>query len=400
MPHVSGTPLADAYPGHYGRIRPDNKQQEYRTNAYFNVCQMATTVKQGLQCISQATGAIVHNNSVQGNALLIAPTLVLVPAHCFPNQTGTIIFPGKPNERVHAKTLIDGTSVPEKVFQGDFKILEIPRMERGPAPLSTAPSTGKTLTMYYKQNGDQYIKPYRSEGSRYAGRSDRSQESSMAGECGGPRVGLSSQAVHSIHQGESEGLKINDILLSLERLASLQPDLAPVIDSIFDNIHVIDMSARYLYTSPLSLRPGDVRPEGAQHKIPIKRVGQFDTPTVTISNNHVEDTHIALEDIQFADLWKRSQTIASYKTARIDIQNPSATHKNLQVQLNSKHSNGAKTAIATVLIDKRLERVCHKNQQTYVRNRVRDALRFSLTRALQGDYVIYSLDLPEAWVLD
>lgn len=213
--------------------------------------------------ISEATFPIYdHSKKFVGNCVAIAKDLVLVSGHCVDSQStfvgdfgrGDVVFDGS-----------DGQGIDRL----DFKILKVDDLKNHsftPVTLDVVSSIGSSIQIYFKRQEKsrliQWVKPFESEESRYATRSDHASSNTSPGESGAPRMSLSTGYVHAIHQGESEGLKINDIYLALERAAkSSSHQQRKNAEAILQRITVANLEMRYLSFSTVGLNSGAVAEE-------------------------------------------------------------------------------------------------------------------------------------------
>ena len=131
----------------------------------------------------------IYNKSIySGNVTLISLNYVLVSGHCFKEEDGYVCKPL------------------------DFKIVKLkePIIKIEPAPLMVSESVGKSLQLYFSTDFQLMIKEYISSDNRgYVSRSDLGLMRTYYGESGAPRYSLTHNAIHSIHQGESEALTVN-----------------------------------------------------------------------------------------------------------------------------------------------------------------------------------------------
>lgn len=190
-----------------------------------------------------------------GNCVAIAKDLVLTSGHCIKGQVGFI------GENV-GKVVFDGS--PERF---DFKILQFKDQTFKPFKLDVVPNYGDAIQMYFKMNEtstmELYVRRFESGVENYATRSDIASSETKPGESGAPRMSMVNGCVYAIHQGESEGLKINDIHDVLEHVSKNDSDLqrrmnAALIlqQATFENLEMKGMS-----WSPLTLSIGVVEEE-------------------------------------------------------------------------------------------------------------------------------------------
>lgn len=97
------------------------------------------------------------------------------------------------------------------------------------------------------------------------------------------------------------------------------------------------------------------------------------------SNRVSEAVKDILEDkkVDYASLWGKPGTIAKNDCVRIDIQNPSSTYKNIQIQKNSDRRKNESTTLATVLVSYALESCKLPTEQQQIMSDVKEAFRKS-----------------------
>ncbi len=216
-----------------------------------------------------------------GNCVAIAKDLVLTSWHCIKNQGGFI-------SRHEGKVIFDG--FPENL---DFKILEFEDAQFNPIKLDVVPSCGESVQMYFKMNESSqlelYVKRFESESGQYAMRSDFASSKTKPGESGAPRMSMINGYVHAIHQGESEGIKINDIHDVLESVSKNTLDhRCTNAASILERVRFENLEMKGMYWSSVALSIGSVDEEKA-------RVQGTITVTVQMRKELVESTFKYLE---------------------------------------------------------------------------------------------------------
>lgn len=314
--------------------------------------------QQAIQKVADAVGCVfTDDGQVNGSALAIYQNLILVPKHCFPFDSGKIVFRSC---AVEAITYLDGENDPPLEFCSDFKILKIKDANLKPAPLSIESPMGSGVQINFRMDRKFYALPYESIESQggYATRSDSINEITANGDSGGARCSLSSMAVSGIHQGQSEALTINQIYHVVEAILSnaqseeLQQRAWEVIKALEQSI--VDITMLRMHYSPVYLQPGQVIPE---------RHGLFQSRVITIDPipDIPEKTIKAI--FEFLDLITKDQEkkldffskipgktdniyrIPDYKNevARIDRQVRSQNASNIQIQ-------AGKYTLATVLV--------------------------------------------------
>lgn len=70
-------------------------------------------------------------------------------------------------------------------------------------------------------------------------------------------------------------------------------------------------------------------------------------------------------EIDYASLWKGKGIIHKTDTLRLDRQNETKTHQNLQIQVNKTRGKNESTTVATVLLNRNLENLSGKNLQMH-----------------------------------
>lgn len=315
--------------------------------------------QQAIQKVADAVGCVfTDDGQVNGSALAIYQNLILVPKHCFPFDSGKIVFRCC---AVEAITYLDGENDPPIEFRSDFKILKIKDANLKPAPLSIDSPIGSGVQLNYRMNRKFYALSYESIESQggYATRSDLINEVTANGDSGGARCSLSSMAVSGIHQGQSEALTINQIyhvveaILSNAQTEELQQRAWEVIKALEQSI--VDITMLRMHYSPVYLQPGQVIPE---------RHGLFQSKVITIENIPAVVSGATLKEVfKYLELINSNREkkldffskipgktdniyrIPDYdnQVARIDrqVRNPNAS--NIQIQAG-KHT------LATVLV--------------------------------------------------
>ena len=216
-----------------------------------------------------------------GNCVVIAEDLVLTSRHCVENKVGFI-------SKSEGRVVFDG--FPEN---SDFKILYFKNLRANPIKLDVVPNCGDSIQMYFKVDESSqlklYVKRFESESGQYAKRSDFAFSKTKPGESGAPRMSMINGYVHAIHQGESEGLKINDIYDLLDRVSKNASDHQCLnAASILKRVHFENLEMKGMYWSSVALAIGDVEEEKP-------RVQGTITVTVQIGKKWIESTFKYLE---------------------------------------------------------------------------------------------------------
>lgn len=223
--------------------------REYTVEEYLRVQpQLSNIVKR----LSAATVALFDTNGYPlGNSVAITSQHLLTSGHCINGRCSAVVFDGAASGNGNL----------------DFKILYFPDGRFTPAPLSVTSGIGNSIQMYSKfdmisQRFRQYVKPFASDFVHYATRSDLASVRTSHGESGAPRMSLISGGVHSIHQGESEGLKMIDIYSVLKAAARNTSDpQRQIAATILSQIKVQDVEMSSMFWSPLQLSIGAVDEE-------------------------------------------------------------------------------------------------------------------------------------------
>lgn len=363
-------PLDEAFPESYAVVPVAYQRPVYFFDDYLTVVNMSASGKATLSHMCNGMGYIVNRATNMGNAILLSPEFVLVSGHCFKGDSCYLKFPA-----------FGGLYRANLFYEGrlDFKILLLSRpiVAFNPARLSVSISCGRSLQLYYRADNKLRVKEYRSDDrGGYMSRSDLASVRTYYGESGAARYSLTQRAIHAIHQGESEGLTMNAIVNELTSVKRYRQEHSPgCAGRILATLNIVDLALLGLNASSIPIEPNVVTPEGPQQPLVVVDGLAFSTPNPLPNSNNFRDTCEALSQLDFSRLWGSSQSnpIASYQTVRIDIQNPSATHQNIQVQLNGVfHGN---TTFATLLLDRRLAKVPYAEQRTHIFNKAAGALK-------------------------
>lgn len=215
-------------------------------------------LSQSVNNLAQATLALFDmENHFTGNCVAIGTNLVLTSKHT-----------------VNGGYALVGNLLGEVVFDGsrsgklDFKILRVAEANLKPVILDVVPSIGESIQMYFKIEGSgphRYVKQFESADGPYATRSDIGSVPTNPGESGAPRMSLFTGFVHSIHQGEREGLKINDVYSVLEQASrnDIDPQHVTAIE-ILERINVANLEMSLMSSSTVVLQEGSVAEEKAR----------------------------------------------------------------------------------------------------------------------------------------
>ncbi|MBI3508612.1 MAG: hypothetical protein HY069_03115 [Chlamydiia bacterium] len=237
MNRTAGWAISNSLDMHYA-----NSAREYSVEEFLSQQPAATAavdrLSQAAILVRDAFGRFI------GNGVAIAPTLVLTVGHCVNNNDERVIF--------------DGACTSSH----DFKVIHCPTERFVSVPLTVTPGVGESVQLYFKEDQRQYAKLFVSEQNRQASRSDRALVPTYPGESGAPRMSLHSGAVHAIHQGESEGLKVLDIYTALSQAVYNPED--PQTQSaqfILNQMNVLDKEMAAFYWAPVELKIGAVQEE-------------------------------------------------------------------------------------------------------------------------------------------
>lgn len=329
--------------------------------------QLDPSLKRAIVETKNAVGCIfTDDGQVNGTALIIGRGLILVPKHCFPGLNGTIRF--NDFQLIEATTIIDGEFDPVSGFKADYKILfsqKVYDLNLQPAKLSVSVATGSSLQINYQLNEQLYIIPYQSVdiGGGYATRSDLASVITMNGDSGGARFSMNAKAVHSIHQGESEALKINDIYYSLGTIQ----DNSGWVKYIFDElkINIIDLIYAGMDYSTIALQAHHVIPErhGILEVVRTKRESIYKIPPGVVEDifSFISSfTTVELKKDLYAKAWSQRGTKYRYPAqsqpgfnthdkwgTRFDVESQRSNAANLQIQVRGQ-------TVATVLVSNEL----------------------------------------------
>ncbi len=248
--------------GGRGAIPGAQMAKPIATSQYRSIADLDADSLSAFNRASSATGVVRVGQQIIANAVLISSTLVLVTGHSFDETRHDVYFqfPGLQGN-VRGRLLFDGAR--DSQFQTDFKIIQIqPITDRAPAQLSVSTSGfGRSIQFSYDESGCQYVKVYEQEAEHYATNADWITAPTQAGECGGPRLSMSSRCIQSMHQGERAGFTINQMIMTLEQALSPRKHVA---ENIMQQLDIPDFEMRYMQNSSIALEPGGVIPEARQ----------------------------------------------------------------------------------------------------------------------------------------
>lgn len=253
-----GTPLSGAYDSFLSNQNMNQEMtvQEFSSKLNPSTCAHVMKLVNATQPLFDRAGHF------KGNGVAIAKNLVLTSGHCVDGETGYLGSNGM------GKVIFDGSDG-QGIDHLDFKILYVEEGHFNPITLDVVPGVGTSIQTYFKHKSasqlHRYVKSFDSDCGMYASRSDLALTRTDAGESGAPRMSLVNGCVHAIHQGESEGLKVNDIYQALEQASRtpLHPQQKNAA-KILKNIDIVNLQMRYLCASSLALNTGKVNEEKAR----------------------------------------------------------------------------------------------------------------------------------------
>ncbi|WP_213105203.1 trypsin-like peptidase domain-containing protein [Candidatus Protochlamydia amoebophila] len=185
--------------------------------------------------------------SFQGNCFAIAPDLLLTCRHCL--EEGEIRGPFGTR-----KVIFDGV-----MYCGlDFAVLWVEGGRFNPVTLDSDSDVEESIQMYHKPKGltlNKYVKPFTSESKLYAKRGNFAFSQTDPGESGAPRMSLRNGYVHTMHQGNGEGLTMNAFYAILMQA---QNEGSGNANYILSNIKVEHLATRIVNWSSLIIRSEDV----------------------------------------------------------------------------------------------------------------------------------------------
>lgn len=241
------------------RLTPQVRQDHYSVSEYRRLLGRDRESIDTLNTVSNATCAIFQGAHLKANAVLIAPDLLLTSAHAFDQDRDTFSFIN--GQTCRGKVVFDGRF--HSRLPCDAAIVQIPSTNIQPVRLSISTyDGGEVCHMAFRKGvtggASQIVKPYHGAQSMYATRSTNQQTGSQQGDSGGPRLSLGRDAVIALHQGRSEALWMNQVLLSLEACV---PVLKGNARAILDRIDCPDYQMRYMENPIIGLEIDSVPPE-------------------------------------------------------------------------------------------------------------------------------------------
>ncbi len=121
------------------------------------------------------------------------------------------------------------------------------------------------------------------------------------------------------------------------------------------------------------------------HPMSVERIKGKDEPTKrgifnTMRTSNTADAHKVIEDLDPNDVWGSSKSditgTGNDYSVRIDRQNPTPTHSNVQIQ-----TNGTSVSVATVLVDDKLANA----KAGTLKHHLRAAFKASLVDGMQWE---------------
>ncbi len=357
---------------------------------YENQNRLSSETKKQYNNALQAQGYLCNDKGEGyfGSVLLLSPNVILVIGHCFPDGSGYARFQ---NKIYKVTEFIDGEV--DGIGGVDYKLLK-PNQDINlqPPRLSTSPTSGECLHIYqaktYNPSNkrttiEQYVREYEADDTGpYACRSDIAGINTYPGECCALRFSLSTGAIHAIHQGSSEALLLNTVLLDIEWIMTRERPKQEEAKAALNEItsYVMGWETRYVDNPVYTLSIGHVTPEGPQQQIKAVRGHAYEPPAYPPSTQHFEDGMQALEQIDFDSLWGNN-TIADYDSTRIDVQKDAGPFQNIQAQMNGISGNNIKKSFAGVMLDKSFQKITLPSQQACVLNTFKRAMRTAFFEA-------------------
>lgn len=108
----------------------------------------------------------------------------------------------------------------------------------------------------------------------------------------------------------------------------------------------------------------------------VERMGDVRNAYGNMNANQERDARLAINAIDFADVWRDAGTIVNQGLVRLDVQGRTAAgEQNLQVQINGVNGN---STVAAALIAESVQDASIKAQQVYAVRKIKDALFSSM----------------------
>ncbi|WP_042280825.1 hypothetical protein [Candidatus Protochlamydia sp. R18] len=185
--------------------------------------------------------------SFQGNCFAIAPDLLLTCQYCLEEGEIRGTFGA-------GKVIFDGI----RYCGLDFAVLWVEGGRFNPVTLDSDIHVEESIQMYHKPEGlalNKYVKLFTSESKLYATPGNFAFSQTDPGESGAPRMSLRNGYVHTMHQGNGEGLTMNAFYAIL---VQAQNEGSGNANYILSNIKMEHLATRIVNWSSLIIRSGDV----------------------------------------------------------------------------------------------------------------------------------------------
>ena len=108
----------------------------------------------------------------------------------------------------------------------------------------------------------------------------------------------------------------------------------------------------------------------------VQRMGNINNAFGNMNANQGNDARLAINAIDFADVWRGAGTIVNQGLVRVDVQGRTAAgEQNLQVQINGVNGN---STVAAALIAESVQDASIEAQRVYAVRKIKDALFSSM----------------------
>ena len=108
----------------------------------------------------------------------------------------------------------------------------------------------------------------------------------------------------------------------------------------------------------------------------VERMGDVRNAYGNMNANQEHDARLAINAIDFADVWRGAGTIVNQGLVRVDVQGRTgAGEQNLQVQINGVNGN---STVAAALIAESVQDASIEAQRVYAVRKIKDALFSSM----------------------
>ncbi|WP_156790439.1 hypothetical protein [Alcanivorax sp. DG881] len=108
----------------------------------------------------------------------------------------------------------------------------------------------------------------------------------------------------------------------------------------------------------------------------VQRMGNINNAFGNMNANQGHDARLAINAIDFADVWRGAGTIVNQGLVRVDVQGRTgAGEQNLQVQINGVNGN---STVAAALIAESVQDASIEAQRVYAVRKIKDALFSSM----------------------